>query len=327
MARRDRRLPTRLVFGLAALAIIVVACLIGPPLLDIGEASDPVHAALLPPCSQLTVIGLADGSTIVSPSPQLETHRVVVTGPRRTIELSRANITSISTHRAWLGTDRYGRDVFSQLLAGGRISLLIAGLALMLSVFVGGTTGLMSATVGGWVDTALMRIIDALIAFPVLFLMILASSVLRPGPMLLVLLLGLTSWMSFARLVRGQILSLRSRQFVLAARSAGTPWYRIWTLHLIPNAVGPLAQDLALRVGGLILAEATLSYLGLGIPPSTPTWGSLINQGHQALPGGWWLSTFPGLAIAAVVVSLALVGDGIQELTTDVASSAEDAKF
>jgi len=138
--------------------------------------------------------------------------------------------------------------------------------------------------------------------------------VLRPDPTLLVLLLGCTSWMGVARLVRGQVLSLRSRPFVAAARVSGSPWHRIAIWHYAPNLVGPVSQDTALRMGDLVLAEATLSYLGLGVPPSVPTWGSMVAQGHRALPEGWWLAVFPGLAIALVVIGLALIGDSLQRL-------------
>jgi peptide/nickel transport system permease protein len=147
----------------------------------------------------------------------------------------------------------------------------------------------------------------------VLFLLILAAAVFRPGPLVLIAVLGLSSWMGLARLVRGQVLSLRSRTFVVAARAAGCTPGRIWRTHYLPHLIGPVSQDTALRLGDLVLAEATLSYLGLGIPPDVPTWGSMVAQGHRVMVEGWWLATFPGLAIATLVISLALVGDGLQE--------------
>ena len=120
--------------------------------------------------------------------------------------------------------------------------------------------------------------------------------------------------MSLARLVRGQVLSLRNRSFIQAAKVAGTSWHRIWTLHYIPNLKAPLAQDTALRMGDLVLAEATLSFLGLGIPASLPSWGVMIAEGQLAMIDGWWVSVFPGIAITVLVISLALVGDGIQKI-------------
>ncbi len=157
-----------------------------------------------------------------------------------------------------------------------------------------------------------MRLVDALLAFPVLFLMIFAAALFRPGPMALIVLLGLTSWMGLARLVRGQVLSLRNRPFIAAATTSGSPWHRIATLHYAPNLAGPVAQDSALRMGDLVLAEATLSYLGLGVPPSVPTWGSLVADGQRSMPDGWWLVVVPGLTIAALVIGLGLIGDGLQ---------------
>ncbi len=191
----------------------------------------------------------------------------------------------------------------------------MAALSLALAVAIGGTVGLAAATGGRAVDAVLMRGVDAFLAFPLLFLMILAAAVLRPDPLLLVLLLGGTSWMGVARLVRGQVLSLRARPFIAAARVSGSPWHRIALWHYAPNLVGPVSQDTALRMGDLVLAEATLSYLGLGVPPSVPTWGSMVAQGHRALPEGWWLAVFPGVAIALLVIGLALIGDALQRLT------------
>ena len=193
------------------------------------------------------------------------------------------------------------------------MSIAIAGLGTLIALLVGIVVGLTAATAGPLIDGILMRTVDAFLAFPALLLLILAASVLRPGPTTLVLLLGLTSWMGLTRLVRGQVLSIRERQFVLAARVAGTPWYRVWIWHYLPEIRGPVAQDVALRLGDLILAEATLSYLGLGLPPTTPTWGQLVSEGHRVMLDAWWLSTLPGVAIALLVISCALIGDGLQD--------------
>ena len=152
-----------------------------------------------------------------------------------------------------------------------------------------------------------------MLAFPPLLLLILAVSLFDPGAFSLVLLLGLFSWMGLARLVRGQALSLRNREYVLAARLAGIPPYRILWRHYLPALRGPVAQDTALRVGDLILAEATLSYLGLGLPATMPTWGRLVQEGHRVLQQAWWLSVFPGLAIALLVVAFAMLGDALRD--------------
>lgn len=296
MTHHAGRLPA------ATLAAIVLSCVVGPWILPAPPAPDPVHAALLPPLSRVTEVSLADGRTRTAPTTATD---VLADTPGDAVVASR-------DVRLWLGSDRFGRDVLDELLRGGRISLAIAALSLVLAVVLGGTVGVAAATGGRLVDAVLMRVTDAFLAFPILFLMILAATVLRPDPVLLVVLLGCTSWMGVARLVRGQVLSLRSRPFVTAARASGSPWYRIAGWHFAPNLVGPISQDTALRMGDLVLAEATLSYLGLGVPPSVPTWGSMVAQGHRALPDGWWLAVFPGLAIAVLVIGLSLIGDALQ---------------
>lgn len=303
--------PTSLRIGVGAVAALAVASVLGPMVLG-GPPSDPVLAALQPPLTVATVLTLDDGTTVVAPSMVETSEGIVASGAGRRRSIDPERVVAVERHRFWLGSDRFGRDVFGELLEGGRISLAIAALSLVLAVVLGGSIGIVAATGGRLVDMALMRATDAFLAFPVLFLMILAAAVLRPDPLLLVLLLGGTSWMGVARLVRGQVLSLRSRPFVAAGRASGSPWYRIAAWHLAPNLVGPISQDTAMRMGDLVLAEATLSYLGLGVPPSVPTWGSMVAQGHRAMPDGWWLSIFPGVAIATLVIGLALIGDALQ---------------
>jgi len=305
-----RHLPGRLTAGLSLVATVVLLCGLGPLLLPRLPGSDPVHAALLPPGTEATVLTLNDGSVLVQPvsSPSSEAHKSLPAARPGT-----ANVVSTSRFTFWLGSDRYGRDLLRELLEGGRISLLIAVSSLLLALILGVGAGIVAGSSGRVVDGLLMRLVDALLAFPVLFLMILVVAVFRPSVTMLVAVLGATSWMTLARLVRGQVLSLRSMPFVVASRAAGSHWHQVWRLHYFPHLTGPVAQDAALRMGDLVLAEATLSYLGLGVPPSIPTWGSLVAQGHKVMVDGWWLATFPGLAIAVLVIALALVGDGIQE--------------
>jgi len=311
------RLPGRLSLGLATLGIMVLLCGVGPLLLPRLPGTDPAHAALLPPGTHAEVVALSDGRILIRPetsspgpiSPPLKP------GPiSPPLKLDReAAIVSTARFTFWLGSDRYGRDLLRELLEGGRISLLIAGSSLLLALILGVGTGILAGSSGRVLDGILMRLVDALLAFPVLFLMILVVAVFRPSVFMLVAVLGATSWMTLARLVRGQILSLRSMSFVTASRAAGSRWHQIWRLHYLPHLTGPVSQDAALRMGDLVLAEATLSYLGLGVPPSIPTWGSLVAQGHKVMLDGWWLATFPGAAIAILVIALALVGDGIHE--------------
>jgi peptide/nickel transport system permease protein len=307
----------RLVLGLIGVVALVLACLAGPLLLPMPSGSDPVRASLRPPGTAITTVLTRDHRVLASPWVDVDpsSDRIVVRGGRRPAELARDEVISVTSHTAWLGTDRFGRDVLGLMLRGGRISLAVAGLGALLALVAGSLVGLVAASSGRVVDSLLMRAVDGLLAFPILFLVILISAVARPGAASLVLILGLSSWMGLARLVRGQVLTLRTRGFVLAARAGGCSPPRIWAFHYLPNMIGPMAQDTALRIGDLVIAEATLSYLGLGIPPTIATWGAMVAEGHTVMLDGWWLATFPGIAIAALVISLALIGDGLQELS------------
>lgn len=305
------RSPSRLRVGVGIVAVMAAACVIGP-ILRSPVPSDPVHAALLPPLTRVTVVTLEDGNAVVAPQIGRENGEMVASGAGHRTVLEPDRIAGQNSYRFWCGSDRFGRDVLRQLLTGGRISLSIAALAMALALAVGGVVGATAAAGGPWADAILMRFVDAVLAFPVLFLMVLAAALTRPDPALLVVLLGLTSWMGVARLVRGQLLTLRQRPFIAAATVSGSGPVRIAAWHHAPNLVGPVSQDVALRMGDLVLAEAALSYLGLGVPPSVTTWGSMVAQGHRLMPDGWWLVVLPGIAIAALVISLAMIGDGLQ---------------
>jgi peptide/nickel transport system permease protein len=285
----------------AALAAIVLSCVVGPWILPTPPTPDPVHAALLPPLSRVTEVSFADGRTRTAPTATTD---ALADAPGDAVVASR-------DVRLWLGSDRFGRDVLHDLLVGGRLSLAIAAGAVAIALLVGLTVGLAAGSGNRWIDGVLMRTVDALLAFPVLFLVILIAALVQPGPWALIPVLGLTSWMGLARLVRGQVLAMRERGFVRSARVSGAAPHQMWRWHYLPNLVGPVGQDVALRAGELVLAEATLSYLGLGVPASLPTWGSMVREGHRVMLDGWWLATFPGVAIAALVITLAATADGI----------------
>ncbi len=308
--------------GGTALLAVILAALVGPPL-RADVPADQQGAALLSPLTTVTVVTLADGRALVSPRVDASPDQLKVYRDRWIDTVDRRDVLSVSRYRFWLGSDRFGRDVLTRLLLGGRLSLAVAAMSLLIALGLGCTIGIAAASRGGIVDTVLMRFVDAVLAFPIVLLLILAVTMFEPGPHMLVLILGGASWMSLSRLVRGQVLSLRHRPFILASRAAGTPWHRRWLWHYAPNLAGPVSQDAALRMADLVLAEATLSFLGLGIPPTSPSWGGMIADARHVIPDAWWLAVAPGLALVVVISSLAAISDGIQDLAAGPVDAPE----
>ncbi len=212
-----------------------------------------------------------------------------------------------------LGTDKFARDVLSRLLYGARISLSIGFVAVGISVTIGTLVGAVAGYLGGVVDSVMMRLVDVVISFPRLVLLITIMTLFEPSIFLIVAVLGLTLWPGTARIVRGEVLSLREREFIEAARSLGYSKRRIILRHLIPNALGPVIVAATLGIGDTIVLEAGLSFLGLGVQPPTPSWGTMIAAGRADLLGAWWISTFAGLAIVLTVLAFNLVGDGLRD--------------
>jgi peptide/nickel transport system permease protein len=213
-----------------------------------------------------------------------------------------------------MGTDKYGRDIYTRILYGARISLSIGFIAVAISITLGTLVGAASGYFGGVTDTVLMRFVDMLISFPRLVLLIAVIALFEQASILIVVtVLGLTLWPSTARIVRSEVLSLREREFIEAARALGLGNGRIILRHIIPNVMGPVIVAATLGLGNIILIEAGLSFLGLSVPPPTPSWGTIINDGREFLLQAWWVSTFPGLAIVFTVVAFNLVGDGLRD--------------
>lgn len=212
-----------------------------------------------------------------------------------------------------LGTDKLGRDILSRILYGGRVSLLVGVATVGLSLAIGFVAGSLSGFFGGWLDQLLMRVIDILLAFPGILLAIAFTAVLGPGLDHVVIALCLIGWTSYARLVRGEILALRERDFVHAARALGCEPRRIIVRHLLPNLLPPLMIQATFGLAAAIVAEGSLSFLGLGVEPPTPSWGSMLNDGRQFLLVAPHLTTYPGLAIMITVLALNLVGDALQD--------------
>jgi peptide/nickel transport system permease protein len=213
----------------------------------------------------------------------------------------------------WLGTDKLGRDILSRIIYGGRISLLVGITTVALSLAIGVVIGSLSGYFGGWIDQMLMRLVDILMAFPGILLAIAFTAVLGPGLDHVILALCLIGWTGYARLVRGEILSLRERDFIQAARSLGCRPKRIILRHLLPNLLPPLLIQSTFGLAAAIVAEGSLSFLGLGVEPPTPSWGAMLNDGRQFLLVAPHLTTYPGLALMITVLALNLVGDALQE--------------
>jgi peptide/nickel transport system permease protein len=212
-----------------------------------------------------------------------------------------------------LGTDTLGRDVLSRLLHGARISLIVGLAAVLVAGVVGVGLGLVAGYRGGWADDLLMRLGDIQLAFPVLLLGVAVIAVLGASLANMILVLGASGWVTYARIARGETLSLKERDFVAAARALGAPASHVVARHLLPNVLPSLMVVTTFSVARTIIAEASLSFLGLGLPPPAPSWGAMLDEGRNYITTGWWLALFPGLAILLLVLAINLCGDWLRD--------------
>ena len=234
--------------------------------------------------------------------------------PHNPSRIDAKNVLSSPSRYHIFGTDTLGRDIFARIVYGSRISLSIGIIAVGIAILIGVFFGSIAGYYGGRIDHLIMRFVDIMLCFPTFFLILAVIAILEPSIFNIMVVIGATSWMGVARLIRAEVLTLKERDFIAAAKimGAGDAW--IILRHLIPNAIGPVLVSATLGIGGAILVESALSFLGIGVQPPTPSWGNILMDGKSTLGVAWWLTLFPGIFILLTVLAYNLLGEGLRDL-------------
>ena len=254
----------------------------------------------------IVVIALMAGAAVFAP--------VVATHDPLEVDLSPGARLQAPSAEHLFGTDNLGRDVFSRMVYGARISLSVGFIAVFISLVIGLVLGGISGYYGGWVDNLVMRGVEIMYCFPTFFLIMMVITFLGPSIVNVMIVIGITSWAGLCRLVRAEFLTLRERDFVWSAKVQGVSARRIIFRHILPNAMAPVYVSATLSVGGAILVESALSFLGLGVQIPAPSWGNILTAGKSYIDYAWWLTLFPGLAILITVLSFNLIGEGMRDI-------------
>ena len=308
--------------GAGIVATLILIGLVAPWLAPYppNEVLDATSGRERPPGTTLQLVELSDERWWLVDAARRTEDGLVVERLGKEIHLDASKVLNLTEEGVaderhfLLGSDRYGRDLLSRLLYGTRISLGVGVATVVLAVALGLGVGSLAAMGGPWVDGVLMRFADGLRSLPRLFFLIALAALYQPSNLLIVFLLGATTWTGISRIARAQLISTRERDFVLAARASGLSPLRILWSHLLPNSLTPVVATATLLVSDVILAESALSFLGLGLQPPQASWGTILSEGRTVLiKGAWWIGLLPGVAILLAVIGFTLLGDGLRD--------------